>query len=473
MHVRTAGDGLTANWWGYITATTEALDESDFRDARILVRDNGDSVDAFLYGFMNTWAYTPLAPGQLAGNRLSANLVLDAFILPSEVIVAPEVPPMSISFSYPSGFVGTKTFDCSFRFGDHVIAYSVVVDFDNVDPLMVFTEGTRLDAIYDPFRITGVRDVGNDQGGQVRVVWQASTHEAPADPHRVTGYAVFRKQDEFMGAGSGDFAVAGWADEQQALRLLGWDYLATVPAFGDDGYQFVAPTLCDSTSHSNCRSTFLIRAMTAQPDIYFETGPESGCSVDNLAPGIPSIHHAAYRAGGVTLDWDDATEPDFRYYRIYRSESSDFTPSWQNLVHQTTTSAWVDSTASPWSWRYKVTTLDFAGNESAAGSPATVSGVHDHAIPASSVLWGAVPNPFNPSTTLSFDLAEPGRAKLKVYDAAGRLVVTLLDEHLGAGRHHIVWSGRDAAGVPSAAGLYFYRLEAGRFIQTKAMVLVK
>ncbi|MBK8015265.1 MAG: hypothetical protein IPK20_00260 [Betaproteobacteria bacterium] len=56
---------MTANWWGYITATTEALDESDFRDARILVRDSRDSVDAFLYGFMNTWAYTPLAPDSL------------------------------------------------------------------------------------------------------------------------------------------------------------------------------------------------------------------------------------------------------------------------------------------------------------------------------------------------------------------------------------------------------------------------
>ncbi|MBK8015266.1 MAG: hypothetical protein IPK20_00265 [Betaproteobacteria bacterium] len=128
--------------------------------------------------------------------------MLDAFILPSEVIVAPEVPPMSISFSYPSGFVSTKTFDCSFRFGDHVIAYSVVVDFDNVDPLMVFTEGAagcHLRSV-PHYRSQRCRQRPGRAG---EVVWQASTHEAPADPHRVTGYAVFRKQDEFMGAGSG------------------------------------------------------------------------------------------------------------------------------------------------------------------------------------------------------------------------------------------------------------------------------
>ena len=70
-------------------------------------------------------------------------------------------------------------------------------------------------------------------------------------------------------------------------------------------------------------------------------------------------------------------------------------------------------------------------------------------------------------------MATAGHVRLKVYDAAGRLVAILVDEHCGAGSHDVIWDGRDDTGRMSAAGVYLYRLEVGGFTETKRMVLIK
>jgi hypothetical protein len=90
------------------------------------------------------------------------------------------------------------------------------------------------------------------------------------------------------------------------------------------------------------------------------------------------------------------------------------------------------------------------------------------------VLGRNHPNPFNPRTTITFDLARPSPAQLKVYDLAGRHVRTLVDEgSMEAGRHESVWDGRDATGREVSAGVYFYNLKAGGFEKTHRMTLVK
>ncbi len=84
------------------------------------------------------------------------------------------------------------------------------------------------------------------------------------------------------------------------------------------------------------------------------------------------------------------------------------------------------------------------------------------------------PNPFNPSTTIRYDLPEPCRVSVKIYDVAGRLVSVLKDQVAeGAGRHEVAWEGRDRSGRTVAAGVYFYRLEAGTTSETRRMVLLK
>ena len=78
------------------------------------------------------------------------------------------------------------------------------------------------------------------------------------------------------------------------------------------------------------------------------------------------------------------------------------------------------------------------------------------------------PNPFNPATTISFSVPAQSFVSLKIFDALGREISTLVSEQLFAGTYSRQW---DAAGLPS--GVYFYRLRAGLFIETKKLVLLR
>jgi hypothetical protein len=83
------------------------------------------------------------------------------------------------------------------------------------------------------------------------------------------------------------------------------------------------------------------------------------------------------------------------------------------------------------------------------------------------------PNPFNPSTTIAFELARAGDVTLAVYDATGAFVATVANGRYGAGPHDVRWNGTDANGTRVASGLYFYRLVANGFELTRKMTLLK
>jgi hypothetical protein len=83
------------------------------------------------------------------------------------------------------------------------------------------------------------------------------------------------------------------------------------------------------------------------------------------------------------------------------------------------------------------------------------------------------PNPFNPQTTISFTLAQRALVQLSIYDVNGAHVRTLVNEDRAAGTYQMRWNGRDESGRAVASGVYFYRLDAGKFSQTKKMVMLK
>jgi len=89
-------------------------------------------------------------------------------------------------------------------------------------------------------------------------------------------------------------------------------------------------------------------------------------------------------------------------------------------------------------------------------------------------LHPCYPNPFNPSTTISYELPEPATVDLVIFDVAGQVVRTLaVAEAVGSGRHEVVWNGRDAMGRAAAAGVYFCKLDAAGYTETRRMSLVK
>lgn len=90
-----------------------------------------------------------------------------------------------------------------------------------------------------------------------------------------------------------------------------------------------------------------------------------------------------------------------------------------------------------------------------------------------SELLGNHPNPFNPRTTISFELARAGQVRLSIYDVAGRLVRVLLDEQRRAGGHEVDWNGRDDLGHRVSSGLYYSRLEGPLVDMVGKMLMLK
>ena len=94
-------------------------------------------------------------------------------------------------------------------------------------------------------------------------------------------------------------------------------------------------------------------------------------------------------------------------------------------------------------------------------------------LPEQFALHGNVPNPFNPATSIAFDLPEETQVDLSVYNITGQMVRKVVSEKLPAGYHHVVWDGRVDNGRIAPAGVYFYTLRAGDFSAQRRMMLVK
>jgi hypothetical protein len=98
--------------------------------------------------------------------------------------------------------------------------------------------------------------------------------------------------------------------------------------------------------------------------------------------------------------------------------------------------------------------------------------ISQSSLPTASLLRN-YPNPFNPSTTISFNLPSVMSCKLEIYNLKGQRVITLLNEARASGSHTITWSGLDDAGRPVSSGLYFYRLTTPQNIVSAKMLMLK
>lgn len=95
-------------------------------------------------------------------------------------------------------------------------------------------------------------------------------------------------------------------------------------------------------------------------------------------------------------------------------------------------------------------------------------------LPGKFALYPAYPNPFNPNTSISYELPTDGMVYLAIYDVMGRKVSTLVSSKIQrAGYHHVTWNATNNLGQSVAAGMYIYTIQSGKFRQTKKMILLK
>jgi len=99
--------------------------------------------------------------------------------------------------------------------------------------------------------------------------------------------------------------------------------------------------------------------------------------------------------------------------------------------------------------------------------------IEQQQVPDQFALEHNYPNPFSGQTTIRYALPEKANVELVIYDVLGREVRRLVDESNRAGQHEVTWDGRSASGQPLASGVYFYRLKAADFVETKSVHLVR
>ncbi len=345
---------------------------------------------------------------------------------------------------------------------------------------------------YPSAYISSVQDISSDQGGSVSLSWDASRLD-PWPEEKIQKYTLWRAIDEssvsaMFADGAllvDDIAAIDLGSLEQAVRVQHlegatyyWELIAIVDAYHLEGYSETVSTLQDSTGADSAVHYFQVIAIQYDQfeNIYWISPPDSGWSVDNLAP-CPPLGLAAeqsYVPEGLVLMWDANMEIDLSHYNIYRGDDIGFVPDPGNLVACTPDTSAFDG---DWSWGsrycYKVAAVDIHGNESGYAVLLTDEVTGDETPPAANFLGQNYPNPFNPATKVGFGLSGPGKVSLRIYDAAGRLVRVLVDEYRPAGLYEEIWDGADDAGHSVSSGIYFCSLKVGDFEDTRKMVLLR
>lgn len=327
--------------------------------------------------------------------------------------------------------------------------------------------------------ITDVRDVANDQGGSVRVSWTASYLDVEPE-FGIFDYRLWRQVPVSLAARLA--LTRGISDDPDqaaarghlwlGLQAYAWELVTAQPASSLTDYSLTTSTTSDSVAGSNPLTVFMVEARTADwvgADRWY-SAPDSGYSVDDLAPAMPAPFTGFFDGSASRLAWHPNSEPDLAGYRLYRGSSIGFVPGPGNFVTAQPDTGYIDATGAP--YIYKLTAVDVHGNESPAAiliPTGTLATGPDE--PTRLALAGASPNPLRETGTIAFTLSRSGDATLQALDLSGRVLATLARGEHAAGAHAVAWDGRDAHGRRLAAGIVFVRLAAEGRVLTQRVVL--
>ena len=209
-----------------------------------------------------------------------------------------------------------------------------------------------------------------------------------------------------------------------------------------------------------------------------------GSTVDNSLPvELTSFELLETRNDGITLQWVTESEINNLGFNLDRktpitdwSQIASYVthPALQgqgSVSHQTIYTFTDNTVQENESYDYRLSDVDYDGN--VEYHSLQLMGVSSINIPEQFVLYPNYPNPFNPVTTIRYDLPDDAHVVLAIHDLMGRDVITLVDGPKTAGSRFIQWNARDKQGRAVSAGLYLYTILAGQYTKTNKMVLIK
>jgi len=201
-----------------------------------------------------------------------------------------------------------------------------------------------------------------------------------------------------------------------------------------------------------------------------EASIPDGFEVKSIVPVFIQAFDARATDKGVVLTWDVWSDEAVDGFRILRREgdaADEIALAGGGLIGADLRE-FVDDTVLPATdYEYTLAVVLAEGSQQRSQTVAARSAGFSLA------LLQNVPNPFNPTTTISFTLPERMPATLTVYDAEGREIARIVDGTRPAGVSEVTWNGRGSSGERVASGVYFYRLVAGDRVLTKKMLLLK
>jgi M6 family metalloprotease-like protein len=286
----------------------------------------------------------------------------------------------------------------------------------------------------------------------------------------------------------GDVAVGGFKTLPFKIRNDGAGVISGTLSYSCDRYIVTSSTFYVlNPGDSTYVTVMFLPAALGTETCLIETGYALckdvlciGNGADLTPPPTPTGLSLTYNSSpGNQLSWDSSPAADFGSFKVYRSDNplllldAPTDTTWQE-VHETPDTSWTDAMPDGWRYRYCVTALDDSDNESGQGFPTVVTGITEQIMPLKFSLHPGAPNPFNPSTVISYDVPPGGgKVTIRVFDVTGRLVKTLVNEHKTAGRNTVKWFGKNERGEQVATGVYFCRMQAPGYQKTMKMTLLK
>jgi len=228
-------------------------------------------------------------------------------------------------------------------------------------------------------------------------------------------------------------------------------------------------TYTDNTAQNEMEYTYTVVALYTNPT----TEADDSVTAQLKAFRPPTNLTASYANSQVSLNWTIPTHAHlatligFTIYRndnLYSEDSNPYQQSFTDVNVATNTGYTYEVMA-----RYM--NPDGFSDRS---TPVTVVSDHDEVVvPMTTALQGNYPNPFNPSTVLSFSLTRTESVQIDIYSINGQLVKSLVNGVYGVGVHNVVWNGLADDGHQVSSGVYFYRMRAGDYVGVRKMMLLK